>query len=368
MAATSSFLKLSFIPSDSTFIFFSLLPANISIATSFFHGSHFILPEALSLSFLPTAVSSSFLFLLANISISTSFFHSSDFILPQCLSFIPAGEYFNCDFILSRRPLHPLVSSLSFLATALSPSFSFLAAYISIATSFFHGSDFIFSQALCFIPGGIYFNGNFILPQQRLHPSPSSPSLSLLPTALSSLFSFLLTYISIATSLFHGSDFILPQALPPFHCFRQRFHLRFHSYQHIFQLRLHSFTAATSSCPKLSFIPSNSTFIFVFLPSGIYFNFDFILSWRPLHPSVSSLSFLPTALSSSFSLIPAYISIVTSFFHGGHLILAQVLFHSFRQHFHLLGFHSCRCTFQSRQWPLHPLLDCVSFLPSGYIM
>ena len=220
-----------------------------------------------------------------------------------------------------KTSLHPSPSSLSFLATALSPSFSFLAAYILIATSFFHGSDFIFSQALCFIPGGIYFNGDFILPRQRLHPSPSS--LSFLPTALSSSFSFLPTCISIVTSLFHGSDFILPQAL-------------FHS--------------------------------FVFIPSGVYFNFDFILSRRPLHPSVSSLSFLPTALSSSFSLIPVYISIATSFFHGGHLILARVLFHSFRQHFHLLRFHSCWCTFQSRQWPLHPLLDCVSFLPSGYIM
>ena len=194
------------------------------------------------------------------------------------------------------------------------------------ATSSFPKLSFIPSDSafiFVFIPTDIYFNCDFTLSRQRLHPSPSSRSLSLLPTALSSSFSFLPTYISIVTSLFHGSDFILPQAL-------------FHS--------------------------------FVFIPSGVYFNFDFILSRRPLHPSVSSLSFLPTALSSSFSLIPAYISIATSFFHSGHLILARVLFHSFRQHFHLLRFHSCRCTFQSRQWPLHPLLDCVSFLPSGYIM
>ena len=159
-----------------------------------------------------------------------------------------------------------------------------------MATSFFHSGHFILPQAL-FHSLRQHFHLRFHswrhIFQLQLHSFTAAtsffPKLSV---------SFLAAYTSMATSFFHSSDFILPQAL--FHSFRQRFHLRFHSYRHIFQLRLHSFTAATSSFPKLSlsFIASDSAFIFIFIPSDIYFNCDFTLSRQRLHPAPSSLSFL----------------------------------------------------------------------------
>ena len=112
--------------------------------------------------------------------------------------------------------------------------------------------------------------------------------------------------------------------------------------------------ASTSSFGKLSFIPSDSTFIFLFTHSSIYFNCDLILSRWPPHSCPSSLSFLPTALSSSsFSFLLVYIlitTVATSSSLGLCFIPPQQLHH--------VIFHSLEVGFSSQ---LHPLTAAFSF-------